>query len=263
MIGTRYDAILAAAADVIARRGFHQASIRDIAHAARLSLAGLYHYVHGKEELLFLVLDRALDRLLADFDRAQASAQTPEQQLRALVGTHLTFAFEEPSALKIINRDWDLLRGANRTEVVAKRSAYLGRGIAVLRALDPHGRTADELYSATNLLLGMLNGIATRPVVRVSARCTAGSACRAMPPTARARRRWRGSRGASPPSGRATASRSTASRRATSTPICPAQRWPMRAPASGSFPGCRRAASGSRKRSPRWSCTSPDPARTS
>jgi AcrR family transcriptional regulator len=166
MIGTRYEGILRAAGDVIARRGFHQASIRAIARAAGLSLAGLYHYVRGKDELLFLVLDRALDRLLAGLDLAVFEAPTPEAKLRALVRTHLEFAFEEPAALKVINRDWELLAGARRSEVAAKRAAYLGRGVAILRGLDPHGRSTDELFAATNLLLGMLNGIATRPFLR-------------------------------------------------------------------------------------------------
>jgi AcrR family transcriptional regulator len=170
VIGARYDGIVKAAGEVIARRGFHQAPIRDIARAAGLSLAGLYHYVHGKDELLFLVLDRALDRLLATLDGAVAAARTPEEQLRALVRTHLAFAFEEPAALKVINRDWELLGGVRRREVAAKRSEYLRRGVAILRGLDPHGRTPDELYAATNLLLGMLNGIATRPFLRRDAR---------------------------------------------------------------------------------------------
>jgi AcrR family transcriptional regulator len=166
MIGTRIDGILNAAGDIIARRGFHQASIRDIARAAGLSLAGLYHYVGGKDELLFLVLDRALDRLLAALDLAVSDARTPERKLRALVRTHLTFAFEEPAALKVINRDWELLAGAQRGEIAAKRAQYLHRAGAVLQALDPRGRTADELQAATSLLLAMLNGIATRPFVR-------------------------------------------------------------------------------------------------
>jgi hypothetical protein len=47
-IEERYIGILEAAQDVFARRGFHQASIREIARTADLSLAGLYHYVGGK-----------------------------------------------------------------------------------------------------------------------------------------------------------------------------------------------------------------------
>src|SRR5512147_2964794 len=159
-IGERYEGILKAAGDVIARRGFHQASIREIARAAGLSLAGLYHYVGGKEELLFLVLDRSLDRLLASLDQALAEAVTPQGHLLALIRTHLDFGFHHAPALKIINRDYELLEGSRRAEIMAKRNAYLEKGLAVLRVLDPHGRSHDELLSATNLLLGMLNGIA-------------------------------------------------------------------------------------------------------
>jgi len=165
-IGERYEGILKAACETIARRGFHQASIRDIARAAGLSLAGLYHYVGGKDELLFLVLDRWLDRLIADLDQALAEARTPEMRLLALIRTHLDFGLHHAAALKVINRDYDLLVEAQRAEVAAKRQAYLRRGLAVLRQLDPHERSEVELFSATNLLLGMLNGIATRPFLR-------------------------------------------------------------------------------------------------
>ena len=162
----RYAGILEAARDVFGRRGFHQASIREIARAADLSLAGLYHYVRGKDELLFLVLDNALDTLLAALDQARRTARTPEMKLLALIQTHLDFGFHHAAELKIINRDYDLLPEPRRSEITAKRGEYLQRGLAILRELDPNGRSGDELLSATNLLLGMLNGIATRPFLR-------------------------------------------------------------------------------------------------
>jgi AcrR family transcriptional regulator len=162
----RYAGILEAARDVFARRGFHQASIREIAGAADLSLAGLYHYVRGKDELLFLVLDNALDTLLVALDEARRTARTPELKLLALIQTHLDFGFHHAAELKVINRDYDLLPEPRRSEIAAKRGEYLQRGLAILRELDPNGRSGDELLSATNLLLGMLNGIATRPFLR-------------------------------------------------------------------------------------------------
>jgi AcrR family transcriptional regulator len=165
-IGERYEGILSAACDVIARRGFHQASIREIARAAGLSLAGLYHYVGEKDELLFLVLGRSLDRLVGDLDRNLSEARTPESSLLALIRTHLDFGFHHAHALRIINRDHELLPEPRRSEIAAKRQAYLQRGLAVLRDLDPYRRSDTELFSATNLLLGMLNGIATRPFLR-------------------------------------------------------------------------------------------------
>lgn len=167
-IETRYHEILNAARDIFARRGYHQASIREIARAAGLSLAGLYHYVGGKEELLFLVLDRALDRLSASLEAALTGARTPEERLLALIRTHLHFGFRYAAELKLVNRDWELLGEPRRSEIAAKRQAYVQRGLAILRELDPRGRSGDELVSATNLLLGMLNGIARRPFLKSS-----------------------------------------------------------------------------------------------
>ncbi|MBI1851903.1 MAG: TetR family transcriptional regulator [Planctomycetes bacterium] len=165
-IEERYPEILRAALDVFALRGYERASIREIAARAGLSLAGLYHYVGGKEELLFLVLDHSLDELMAALDERLARARTPHAKLLALVETHLDFALQRPAALKIINRDWEMLLEPKRSEIAAKRGAYLSRGLGILREIDPLGGTEDELSSATNLLLGMLNGIATRPFLR-------------------------------------------------------------------------------------------------
>jgi AcrR family transcriptional regulator len=167
-IATRYDDILDATVGVLARRGFHQASIREIAGAANLSLAGLYHYVRGKDELVFLALARALDDLTAGLVRALAAARTPEAALLAFIRTHLDFAFTRSGEMKVINRDYEMLPEPRRSEIVGKRGEYLAHGIDVLAALDPHGRTRAELVSATILLLGMLNGIATRPFLHTA-----------------------------------------------------------------------------------------------
>ncbi len=164
-ISHRYPTITEAALQVFARKGYHRASIREIARAAELSLAGLYHYVGSKDELLFLVIDRALDVLLDKLDSALAEAVTPEVRLRALIRTHLEFAFTRSAALKVINRDIEALADSHRLTATRKRQGYLLRGLEILRALDDGGRDDDELLAATNLLLGMLNGIATRPFV--------------------------------------------------------------------------------------------------
>jgi AcrR family transcriptional regulator len=168
-IEDRYPTIIQAALETFARRGHHQASIREIARAADLSLAGLYHYVKGKDELLFLVIDHSLDGLLAKLDAALAEAVTPETKLLGLIRVHLDFAFHHGSALKVINRDIEALAEPHRTAAASKRHAYLLRGLEVLRGIDPHGRADDELLDATNLLLGMLNGIATRPFMAAAA----------------------------------------------------------------------------------------------
>jgi hypothetical protein len=91
------------------------------------------------------------------------SARGPEDKLLAL--THLT-GFRRAPALGSSARL--SASPSPPPEIVAKRQTYVQRGLAVLRELDPHGRSGDDLLSATNLLLGMLNGIARRPFLESS-----------------------------------------------------------------------------------------------
>ena len=57
------DDILDAAAQVIRQKGFHGASMADIAEAVKLQKASLYHHVNSKQEILLALLDRALEML--------------------------------------------------------------------------------------------------------------------------------------------------------------------------------------------------------
>ncbi|PYY38146.1 TetR family transcriptional regulator [Curtobacterium sp. MCJR17_055] len=62
------NAILATALEVIAARGFHKTTVRDLAEAAGTSTSGLLHYFGTKEELFIEILRRR---------DADAAAQEP------------------------------------------------------------------------------------------------------------------------------------------------------------------------------------------
>ncbi|MGB9586500.1 MAG: TetR/AcrR family transcriptional regulator, partial [Anaerolineales bacterium] len=63
MIMTRDD-ILDAAAQIFRQKGYHAASMQDIANAVQLQKASLYYHVNSKQEILLMILDRALDILI-------------------------------------------------------------------------------------------------------------------------------------------------------------------------------------------------------
>ena len=58
------DEILEAAAQIFSQKGFHAASMQDIAQAVNLRKASLYHHVNNKQEILVAILDQALDLLI-------------------------------------------------------------------------------------------------------------------------------------------------------------------------------------------------------
>jgi len=58
------DQILDAAAQIIRQKGYHAASMQDIAEAVNLQKASLYHHFSSKQEILLELLDQALDLLI-------------------------------------------------------------------------------------------------------------------------------------------------------------------------------------------------------
>ena len=54
------DDILDAAAQVFRKKGFHGASMADIADSVNLQKASLYHHVSSKQDILLELLERAL-----------------------------------------------------------------------------------------------------------------------------------------------------------------------------------------------------------
>jgi AcrR family transcriptional regulator len=62
------EALIASGRDVFAQRGFHAASLEEIAEAAGFTRGAVYSNFENKEELFFAVLDRHVELQLAAFD---------------------------------------------------------------------------------------------------------------------------------------------------------------------------------------------------
>jgi len=81
--------ILRTAARLFQQRGYDATSMNDVAAALKLSKGGLYHHFQSKDEILFEIMDHAMEitetRVLAP---ARAIAD-PEERLRALIRLHI------------------------------------------------------------------------------------------------------------------------------------------------------------------------------
>jgi AcrR family transcriptional regulator len=149
--------ILRAAARVFRSRGVAAAGMRDIAIAADLSPANLYHYFAGKEEILFFCQDRTLDRLLAAVRVAQSARGPLTPRLQALATAHVRCIVDEVEG-SAAHFEVDALPGALRRRIVAKRDRYE----RAVRALVARGISRGELATtdatiATRAFLGALN----------------------------------------------------------------------------------------------------------
>ena len=83
------DAILDSAAQVIRLKGYHGASMADIAEAVQLQKASLYHYFSSKQEILLELLDTALDFIIEQMAFVMQQNIPYEEKLRLAVHTYL------------------------------------------------------------------------------------------------------------------------------------------------------------------------------
>jgi AcrR family transcriptional regulator len=115
--------ILKSAAAAFRRRGFHGASVDEIASALQMTKGNLYYYFTNKEEILFACHDYSLDILLQLMAQVQAEATPADQKLRKLVlaFVHLILDELQGTALTL---DPEALSPPLLKRIIAKRDKF-------------------------------------------------------------------------------------------------------------------------------------------
>jgi AcrR family transcriptional regulator len=155
------DAILRAAARLFRERGFADTGMRDIAAAADLSAANLYHYFDGKNDLLFYCQDRALDRMLAATASARRASRSAAERLRLVFTAHLHTLLDDIEGATA-HLEVDTLPPAARSAIVKKRDRYEH----ALRRIIAEGIRSGELIDmepslVARAMLGAMNWTVT------------------------------------------------------------------------------------------------------
>src|SRR5437016_5960759 len=91
---------------VFAGRGFHRASLAEIAEEAGYSTGAVYSNFAGKEDLFLAVLDEHIARRLRAVEDAVAQADTPQEQARAGARNWMEFLSEEPDWYPLFIEFW-------------------------------------------------------------------------------------------------------------------------------------------------------------
>jgi len=85
----RRDAILRAAIDTFAERGFFNAQVADVARAAGVAAGTVYLYFRGKDDLLVSIFERTMTEAIAEGRGLLARTRGPAEQLRGIARLHL------------------------------------------------------------------------------------------------------------------------------------------------------------------------------
>jgi AcrR family transcriptional regulator len=151
--------LLPVAAELFNERGYDGTSMRDLAARLGIAKSAIYHHVAGKEELLRLALDRALDGLSVVTARARALPAPAIERLEYLVRGSVEVLQAESPYVTLLLR----VRGNTDVERAAldQRRAF-DRFVAELVAeavRDGDIRPDADAMLTARLLFGLVNSI--------------------------------------------------------------------------------------------------------
>ena len=81
--------ILRTAARLFQQRGYDATSMNDVAAALKLSKGGLYHHFQSKDEILFEIMNHAMELTQERVLGPVRELSDPEERLRALIRLHI------------------------------------------------------------------------------------------------------------------------------------------------------------------------------
>jgi AcrR family transcriptional regulator len=116
--------VRAAAVTLFAAKGFHGTGIRELADAAGLSSATLYHYVGTKEDLLVEIMQTSLDRLLQAACQVVRECPSPVAALSGLVQTHVVAHALQRAETVVVDTELRSLTPDRRAPIIARRDEY-------------------------------------------------------------------------------------------------------------------------------------------
>jgi TetR/AcrR family transcriptional regulator, cholesterol catabolism regulator len=146
------------AAQIILQKGYDATSVSDIAQALGITKAGLYHYIHGKTQLLFDIMQyglNELDREVAQPAKKIADAQT---RLRFMITMHARIVTRGNGAVTILVDEARALTPAQNRKISRRKREYLDFLKATLQEMKDARKLRDvNVTVAAFSLLGMIN----------------------------------------------------------------------------------------------------------
>jgi len=153
------DSLTDVALVVFAERGYDGASMDDVARAAGITKASIYHHVAGKEALLERGLNRALDALFAILDESSAKAGDARARFDFIVRRVVETTLIRLPELTVLFR----VRGASDVQRAAldRRRAFDHHVANLVAAAQAEGtvRTDIEARTLVRLIFGMSNSV--------------------------------------------------------------------------------------------------------
>lgn len=150
-----------AALRLFAQHGFAAVSMRQIAGEVGVQAGALYNYTPDKQSLLFDLMQRHMEGLLAEV-AAQITGDTPTDRLHSFVQFHIGYHIGRPDEVFIAYMELRSLSPENFARIETQRRRYEDLLETILQEGVAQGAfSVPDTKIATLGLIAMLNGVNT------------------------------------------------------------------------------------------------------
>jgi AcrR family transcriptional regulator len=154
--------ILRTAARLFQQRGYDATSMNDVAAALKLSKGGLYHHFQSKDEILYEIMNHAMEITQERVLDPVRSIADPEERLRALIRLHIEVVLSpRDREITVMLHENHPLPPSLRKRINSRKKDYIHFLESLMAEVQRsrHAKGKVSPHAAAFALLGMINWI--------------------------------------------------------------------------------------------------------
>lgn len=125
LVDLRRKQIIEGAMQVFAAKGFHRASVREIADAAGLTMGTMYNYVRSKEDILYIVYDFMTTILTEGLKKAIEETEDPREKVSAALRHNMELIYQYRDVIMFLYREAGNYDRESVRTVLAQETKYI------------------------------------------------------------------------------------------------------------------------------------------
>lgn len=140
----RKSRIMNAAADLLARKGYHAVSIAEIGAAAGITGSGVYRHFDSKSAVLVALFDQIIDDLLRDQKHVLETTTDLGKALDQLIAGQVEFVVGKRELAQVYHNEINSLPEEDRRRLRRKQRLYLEEWVHLVNEMRPELSDADS-----------------------------------------------------------------------------------------------------------------------
>ena len=121
-----------AAAEVFHTKGYHEATLEEIASITDYTKSSIYYYVKSKQDLLFEVNKLSLELLIDSMTKITETSLSPEEKLSQAIKMHIKTAIDKLSLMSTAFQLEFALQEPFKTDIKVIRDEYEAMWLSIL-----------------------------------------------------------------------------------------------------------------------------------